>query len=98
MSDITPTWDARELPMLRIAIREAEANSQAELNDIAAELGLDYMTVRNAAKALEADGYFKLYLPGGMVDGCVWEVHAKARRAVEQWPSTDALVDLLVRA
>jgi hypothetical protein len=95
---VSETWSWRELPLLRIAVAAADRNRTAELDDIAAELTLEYMQVRIAAQALQDEGYLRLYLPGGMVRGHVAAVSGKARRAVGSWPSAEIVVDELATA
>lgn len=95
MSESVDTWTWRELPILRIAVRDADAGAQFE--DIAAETGLELKDVWHGAKALQNAGYLDAALAGAF-SGFVVSVSERARREIGSWPSPESIVDRLVEA
>ena len=91
------TWFARDLLVLREVARRVEADESLQTSDIADALGLDPKVVGRAGTRLKEDGYVK----GGEAMGAgvirFFDVTAKGRREVGQWPSPDA-VDRLISA
>jgi hypothetical protein len=95
LTDVSETWTWRELPILRIAVRDADGGAQFE--DIAAETGLELTQVWYGAKALDAAGYLDAAFAGAF-SGFVTSVPERGRREVGGWPSAESLADQLARA
>jgi hypothetical protein len=95
MSETQDTWARRELPILRIAVRDADDNPQFE--DIATETGLTLKDVSHGARALHDAGYLDAAF-AGVWSGFVLTVTERARRELGAWPSPESLAEQLVRA
>lgn len=95
MSEVPETWTWRELPILEIAVRDADAGAQFE--DIAAETGLELKDVWHGAKALDDGGYINAAAAGAF-SGFVPSVTERGRREVGAWPTAESLADQLARA
>lgn len=94
---IVETWTARELPLLRIALREDDAGRNAQFEDMAAETGLELRAVSHSMRTLHDAGYVDAYFAGAF-SGFVHSVGERARRELGSWPSPESLVDQLVSA
>lgn len=97
MTEPTETWTTHELPLLRIALREDDAGSQADFAEMAAETGIDQEQVWLAVRALLNAGYVDAFL-GNARTGTVNSVTERTRRELGSWPSPESLVDQLARA
>lgn len=95
MSDeISETWTTRELPILRAALRRADAGEiPVDAEDLERELGLDGDQLFVAVTALEDAGYVELIHPG-FAD--IKYVRERARRELGSWPSADTMLERLV--
>lgn len=103
MSDIRPTWATRELPILRVALREIDSGKPyVDLELVRTETGLPVPQLDAGLKALDDAGYIEVsYLSGwtddhasGHIDG----VSERTRRELGSWPSAPGLVDDLTAA
>jgi hypothetical protein len=93
------TWFSRDLPALDAAVSLIDEGIDfPEATDIAERSRLDVKDAARALKALKGE-YVDLSQETG--DPAGWTVSAvtsAARRAVEQWPSPEGLVDALAEA
>jgi hypothetical protein len=96
------TWATRELPILRLALREVDAGGVADLEAIRQELELPGMQVYAAVSALDDAGYIEMSLAMGWSEGHasghITRVHERARRELGTWPTAESFVDQLAAA
>ena len=99
---LADTWARRELPILREALRRADAGELlTSIEDIRVAVGLDAAHMRTGLDALRfADPpYLEVqYTMSGVASGHVSKVSERARRELGSWPSADTIVDRLVAA
>ncbi|MFF4894619.1 hypothetical protein [Micromonospora chersina] len=97
---VNPTWEERDLPVLRAALSiiEESDHGQARIEEIQRQTGFDEKTVQRSLQAL-VDGVFFT-----SVIETDWGIHgvgrptAPARQAVGLWPTPEGLADRLVQA
>jgi hypothetical protein len=99
------TWSWRELPILRIALREFDAGKPlVDLEEIRAELGLTGDDIWAGAHALRnsTPPYLEMSLSGGWSDnhagGSIDAIHERARRELGTWPTAENLVSEIATA
>ncbi|MFI7594005.1 hypothetical protein [Micromonospora sp. NPDC049359] len=101
---VDPTWEVRDLPVLRAIVELSDEGAWLiEPHEIAERTGLDETRVKHALFALAAElppffDYKDLNTFGGRDIGCVFEPTGHARRTVGTWPTPENLADRLVRA
>jgi hypothetical protein len=97
------TWTERDLPVLLAALRRSDAGEFPSLEEIRQEVGLSVDQMRVSVDALRnaLPPYFEVTLysmgpdvMGGVVDG----VGERARRELGTWPTSENVVDEIVRA
>jgi len=92
---LEPSWDSRELPILRAALRRLDAGKDAaEFADIREETGLVDDQIWAGMKALESAD--PPYIE--RIGSDIWGVSERARRELGTWPTPEALVDQLAAA
>src|SRR5262245_43480573 len=103
--DVTSTWATRDLPILKLALRNLDTGQThiTALEGMRAELGFDGPTMRAGVRALaEADPpYISVDAVDGPLDriaGYVTGVSERTRRELGTWPSPDSVIDQLVSA
>lgn len=97
---MNPTWEERDLPVLRaaLAIIEESDHGLAREEEIQQQTGFDQRTTQRALQAL-VDGFFF-----ASVMETDWGIHgvgkptAQARQAAGLWPTPESLADRLVAA
>jgi hypothetical protein len=94
---VAETWSWRELPLLRIALRDDDRGATAQFEDMARETGLELRQVWLGMRNLRDSGYVNAYL-GNASSGFVNSVAERTRRELGSWPSPESLVDGLARA
>jgi hypothetical protein len=105
MSDeVTSTWATRELPILKLALRNLDTG-QTDLTateGIRAELGFDAATMNAGLKALEkaSPPYIEAAwnVAGSQVRGYITGITERTRVELGSWPSPASVVDQLVEA
>lgn len=99
--EVRNTWAERELPILRIALREIDAGQHhVALEAIRSETGLEVDQMRAASRALESAGYIEVQgrAMGPRVSGYVMGVGERTRRELGSWPAPDNVVARLIAA
>ncbi len=79
------TWSKRELPLLRIALREVDKGGSPSFEQLAEETGVELGQVWLAMRALQDAGYVKAYFAAAE-SGMVTAVNERARRELGSWP------------
>lgn len=97
MTETYETWTTRELPLLRIALREDDKGKNASFEEMAEETQIDRQQVWVAMRSLDEAGYVDAYV-GNQHTGFVRSVGERTRRELGSWPSPESLVDQLARA
>jgi hypothetical protein len=99
-----PTWATRDLPVLDKIVQNFDDHPTGafiSIGEIAKTMDWDVMDVSRAVLALESGGYVELHKVASGGDPSPWfivGISASARRAVNQWPSAENVVQQLVRA
>jgi hypothetical protein len=100
---VKPTWEDRDLPVLRavLEITEEAHRTDASAQAIEEQTGFDGETVQGGLRALAlADPPFFAKVDRRFVAGVdrVWGPTERARRAVGLWPTPDDLADRVIAA
>lgn len=97
------TWETRDLAVLRVAVEHFDdpAALRLSLESVAAQAGLSDNDVKRAARALHEAS--PPYVEGITVDQASYPialtgVTERARRAVGQWPTPEALAERIISA
>lgn len=102
MTELLPeTWDSRELPVLREAVRLIEADDgfgSARLGDIALAAGLEEGDVIKSLRALESAGLIEARWAMPAQAARVVQISGRARQLVGQWPSEETALDRMLAA
>ncbi len=93
------TWSTRELPLLRIALREVDKGGNPSFEQLAEETGIELGQVWLAMRALRDAGYVEAYFASAY-SGMVKTVTERTRRELGSWPQEELsfteFVDLLL--
>jgi hypothetical protein len=97
VSELAETWTSRELPLLRIAVREVDQGRDVGFQAMADEAAIDIKQVCVAMEALRDAGYVQGWFAAGDA-GTVKSVSGEARRTVGTWPTAENVVAQLAAA
>jgi hypothetical protein len=97
VSELAETWTWRELPLLRIAVREVDQGRNVAFQAMADEAGIDIEQVSVAMKALRDEGFVQGWFSAGD-GGFVKSVSGEARRTVGTWPKPENVVAQIAAA
>ncbi|MDZ5445742.1 hypothetical protein U2F26_23925 [Micromonospora sp. 4G57] len=101
---VNPTWEERDLPVLRAIVEMSDEGAWIiEPDEIAERVGFDEAKVKSALFALAAEyppffSYKDLTTYGGRDIGFISQPTGHARRTVGTWPTPESLADRLVQA
>ena len=90
------TWYTRDFLVLREVGRRVEAGEPLGVDDIATALGLARDVVGKAGSRLKEEGYLKAGEAMGIGAVRFFDLTAKGRREVGQWPSAETAADRLI--
>ncbi|MGW3791289.1 hypothetical protein ACWD8I_08990 [Micromonospora arida] len=101
---VYPTWEERDLPVLRAIVEMSDEGAwYIEPHEIAERIGFDETTVKYALFALAGElppffNYKDISTYDGRDIGFISQPTGHARRTVGTWPTPENLADRLVQA